>query len=83
MSLVQAGLVLSLLCICYLWGMTYSRRVEVVDMSWLYKPAIHGDDYKARCLQLWREYKGMRLYSGIVTLVWVVTFMEQYSKGAV
>ena len=75
------GLLVSTLMVCWMWGTTYSARRAVVDMAWLYKPSIHGDDYKANCLAKWREYKGILYWTSIVTFVVVLAAIDAVQGG--
>jgi len=71
MSNVMLPLGLSGLGVLFMWFAVWQARMEVVDMASLYKPSIHGDQYKAKCLNLYRRYKKHFFFTGATTVVYL------------
>uniref|UniRef100_A0AB39CCB1 Uncharacterized protein n=1 Tax=Pseudomonas phage RVTF4 TaxID=3236931 RepID=A0AB39CCB1_9VIRU len=82
MNLTQACMLISFLSLIWAWGDTWAQRVKVTDMAWMYKPSVHGDDYKAKCLELFRDYKVKFWMSTAVSLIYIGFAWYYFDKGA-
>lgn len=81
MTFVTACLLMSTCALISCWWIVVNKRIKVVDMAWMYKPNIHGDEYKQECLDLWQDYKHKLFITVVLTAMMAFSWYYNWSSG--